>query len=131
MIIPNPKSYTDEKWAEIVREQGGFWHAMDDMMGVHLVEAAEMILDQKEQKLLIDSIGDTMTKIRVLQSLLEEFQNHMAMPLCERGFDVKDHLEDIESLLAGTDRKVVNMVDLAYRGMLARSQINKEDEDHE
>ena len=127
MKTPNPKSYTDEEWEEIVREQGGFWHHMDDMIGVHLVEAAEMILDQKEQGLLIDSIGDTMTKIKVLQHLLMEFQDHMTIPLAERGFDVKDHLESIDYLRAGTNAKDVDKVEAAYRGMLARSQIAKED----
>ena len=125
MNTPNDKSYTDKEWEEIVRVQGGFWHAMDDMMGVHLAEAAEMIMDQKDQSLLIDSIGDTMTKIRVLQTLLDEFQNQE--PLHERTFDVKDALEDIQSLLAGTSSKDVDRVEEAYRGMLARSQISKED----
>ena len=125
MIIPNPKSYTDKEWEEIVREQGGFWHHMDDMIGVHLVEAAEMILDQKDQSLLIDSIGDTMTKIKVLQTLLQEFQNQET--LHERTFDVKDALEDIQNLYAGTSSKDVDRVEEAYRGMLARSQISKED----
>ena len=128
MNTPNDKSYTDKEWEEIVRVQGGFWHHMNDMMAVHLVEAAEMILDQKEQAILIDSIGDTMTKIKVLQTLLDEFQSHAHTDLlAERGFDVKDHLEDIQSLMAGTDRKDVDMVEAAYRGMLARSQIRKEE----
>ena len=129
MKIPNPKSYTDKEWQEIVREQGGFWHHMDDMMAVHLVEAAELILDQKDQSLLIDSIDDTMTKIRVLQTLLDEYQNQET--LHERTFDVKDALEDIQDLYAGTNREDVDKVEAAYRSMLARSQIAKEDEKHE
>ena len=126
MKIPNPKSYTDEEWEEIVREQGGFWHHMDDMMSVHLVETAELILDQKDQDLIIDAIGDTMTKIKVLQTLLHEYQNQET--LHERGFDVKEAQEDIQYLLASTHSKDVGKVEAAYNSMLARSQINKEDE---
>lgn len=129
MIIPNPKSYTDKEWEEIVREQGGFWHHMNDMMGVHLVEAAEMILDQKDQDLLIDSIGDTMTKIRVLQLLLHEYQNQES--LWNRSQDVVEAQEDIQALVAGTNRKDVDKVEAAYNSMVARSQIDKEDEEHE
>ena len=126
MIIPNRKSYTDKEWEEIVREQGGFWHHMNDMMGVHLVEAAEMILDQKDQDLLIDAIDDTMTKMVVLQNLLHEYQSQET--LHERGFDVTEALENIDRLRAGTDAKDVDKVEAAYRSMLARSQIKKEDE---
>ena len=129
MKIPNPKSYTDKEWEEIVNVQGGFWHQMDDIMSVHLVETAEMILDQKDQDLLIDSIGDTMTKIKVLQTLLHEYQNQET--LHERGFDVVEAQEDIQDLVAGTNRTDVDKVAAAYNSMLARSQINKEDEDHE
>ena len=129
MIIPNPKSYTDKEWEEIVREQGGFWHHMDDMMGVHLVEAAELILDQKNQDLLIDAIGDTMTKIRVLQLLLHEYQNQES--LWNRSQDVVEAQEDIQALVAGTNRKDVDKVEAAYNSMVARSQIDKEDEEHE
>ena len=129
MIIPNPKSYTDKEWEEIVREQGGFWHHMDDMMGVHLVEAAELILDQKNQDLLIDAIGDTMTKIKVLQTLLHEYQNQES--LWNRSQDVVEAQEDIQALVAGTNRKDVDKVEAAYNSMVARSQIDKEDEEHE
>ena len=129
MNIPNNKSYTHEEWAEIVDVQGGFWHAMDDMMGVHLVEAAEMILNQKDRKLLIDAIDDTMTKIKVLQTLLHEFQNQET--LHSRHGDVKDALADIDNLSAGTAAKDVDKVESAYMSRLARSQINKEDEEHE
>ena len=129
MKIPNPKSYTDSEWEKIVTTEGTFWHAMDDMMAVHLVEAAELILEQKDQNLLIDSIGDTMTKIRVLQSLLDEYQNQES--LWSRPTMVKETLEDIQDLLAGTNRKDVDKVEAAYRSMLARSQINEEDKNHE
>ena len=129
MIIPNPKSYTDKEWDEIVREQGGFWHHMDDMMGVHLVEAAELILDQKNQDLLIDAIGDTMTKIKVLQTLLHEYQNQET--LHDRGFDVLEATQDINSLRAGMNGQEVDKLEAAYRSMLARSQIAEEDKEHE
>ena len=125
MHIPNDKSYSDKEWAVIVSEQGGFWHQMNDMTGVHLVEAAEMILDQKDQGLLIDAIDDTMTKIKVLQTLLHEFQNQET--LHSRHGDVKDALADIDNLRAGTAAKDVDKVESAYRSMLARSQIAEED----
>ena len=128
MKTPNPKSYTDEEWEEIVREQGGFWHHMDDMLGVHLVEAAEMILNQKDQKLWIDSIDDTVTKIMVLQNLLHTFLNQDSDT--EMSSSVPE-FEDIELLRAGTNAKDVDKVESAYMSMLARSQINKEDEEHE
>mgnify|MGYP001167753709 CR=1 FL=1 len=125
MIIPNPKSYTHEEWAEIVDVQGGFWHAMDDMMGVHLVEAAEMILDQKDQKLLIDSIDDTMTKMVVLQNLLHTFQSQETPKSLD---DMEEAFENINNLRAGTNAKDVDKVEAAYRDMMARSQEDKEDE---
>ena len=128
MKIPNPKSYTDKEWEEIVNVQGGFWHQMDDMMGVHLVEAAEMILDQKDQSLLIDAIDDTMTKMMVLQNLLHTFQNQDSD--IEMSSSVPE-LEEIENLRAGTNAKDVDKVESAYMSMLARSQIAKEDEEHE
>ena len=115
MKTPNPKSYTDKEWTEIVDVQGGFWHAMNDMMGVHLVEAAEMILDQKDQALLIDAIDDTMTKIMVLQNLLHTFQSQET-PM--NRFAAKEALENIDSLRAGTNAKDVDKVEAAYRGML-------------
>ena len=129
MKIPNPKSYTDKEWEKIVTTEGTFWHAMDDMMAVHLVEAAELILEQKDQNLLIDSIGDTMTKIKVLQNLLDEYQNQES--LWSRSQDVKEALQDIHSLFAGTNRKDVDKVETAYMNMLARSQIAEEDKEHE
>ena len=125
MIIPNPKSYTHEEWAEIVDVQGGFWHAMDDMMGVHLVEAAEMILDQKDQKLLIDAIDDTMTKMVVLQNLLHTFQSQETPKSLD---DMEKAFENINNLRAGTNAKDVDKVEAAYRDMMARSQEDKEDE---
>ena len=124
MHIPNAKSYSDKEWAVIVSEQG-FWHQMNDLTGVHLVDAAEMILDQKDQGLLIDAIDDTMTKIKVLQTHLHEFQNQET--LHSRHGDVKDALADIDNLRAGTAAKDVDKVESAYRSMLARSQIAEED----
>ena len=124
MNTPNDKSYTDEEWHKIVDVEGGFWHRMDDMMSLHLVEAAELILEQKDQNLLIDSIGDTMTKIKVLQTLLHEYQNQET--LHERGFDVKEAQEDIQYMLSSTHSEDVGKVEAAYNSMLARSQNNKD-----
>ena len=87
-----------------------------------------MILNQKDQKLWIDSIDDTVTKIMVLQNLLHTFLNQDSDT--EMSSSVPE-FEDIELLRAGTNAKDVDKVESAYMSMLARSQINKEDEDHE
>ena len=123
-----PRDDPNDERDEDVKEQFDFWHHMDDMMGVHLVEAAEMILNQKDQKLWIDSIDDTVTKIMVLQNLLHTFLNQDSDT--EMSSSVPE-FEDIELLRAGTNAKDVDKVESAYMSMLARSQINKEDEEHE
>ena len=126
MKIPNPKSYSDAEWAEIVKEQGGFWNSMNQMIEVHLVETAEMILDQREQSLVVDAIGDTMSKIEVLKTLLEYFQD--VDSLATRDSEVKDTVNDINALRASMNATSVDVVEGAVREMYARSQIKKEDE---
>ena len=115
-----PRDDPNDERDEDVKEQFDFWHHMDDMMGVHLVEAAEMILNQKDQKLWIDSIDDTMTKMVVLQNLLHTFQSQETPKSLD---DMEEAFENINNLRAGTNVKDVDKVEAAYRGMLARSQI--------